>query len=55
MAEFGFCLKNLSGMPDPSHIPLAAITNYNWQVAPLTRCREPPRYLVLGAPLLSPW
>ena len=49
------CLKNLSGMPVPSHNPLATITNYNWQVAPLTRCHKPPRYLVLGAPLLSPW
>ena len=32
---------------------LSIITNYNWQVAALTRCHEPPCYLVLATPLLS--
>ena len=31
------------------------INNYNWQVAPLTRCHETSGCLVLGIPLLSSW
>ena len=38
-----------------SNNPLSIITNYNWQVAALTRCHEPPCYLVLATPLLSSW
>ena len=36
-----------------SNNPLSTITNYNWQVAPLTRCHEVSGCLALGTQLLS--